>query len=105
VRQPSNLQRAAARVIPAGALRTLLQDSSRNHAPSYAELSGPGGEPGITLPDFIIEEVLACRAGYVTENFDGDPGIERVFAQRNAPIAAALLIDIDLPEAVVIEAQ
>jgi hypothetical protein len=50
------------------------------------------------IQDFICDEVLTCREGYVADAPESDAGLNRVFTQRGAPIAAAVRVDIDLPE-------
>jgi hypothetical protein len=87
----------ASRVLPASLMRADTTEFARNYAPSYRDLAGEAGAPGERLPDFIIHGVLGCSEGYVPDDFASDAGIERIFNQRSGPIAAAILIDIDLP--------
>jgi len=70
---------------------------TRNYAPSFRNLAGPAAAPGTPLPDFMVDDVLGCREGYVPEDFDHDQGVNRIFNLRTAPISAAIVIDIDLP--------
>ncbi|BCJ64779.1 hypothetical protein [Polymorphospora rubra] len=86
------------RVLPASRMRSMTAGQARNYAPSYSELTGGGVCPGVGLPAFMVDEVLGCRAGYITEEGTQSPGLMRVFNQRSAPIAAAIRIDINLPE-------
>jgi hypothetical protein len=88
------------RVISATSMRSLTETFPRNYAPSFGELQGDSTQPGMRLPDFVIGEVLACREGYVADDGIQNPGLQRVFNQRNAPIAAAVRIDINLPNGV-----
>lgn len=85
------------RVLSATRLRALSASFARNYAPSYDELSAGRQELGFGLPDFIVDEVLACREGFVVEDGIANPGLQLVFNQRNAPIAAAIRIDINIP--------
>ncbi|HEY5990339.1 MAG TPA: hypothetical protein VIV12_28725 [Streptosporangiaceae bacterium] len=47
----------------------------------------------------MVNDVLGCHEGYVPEDFHRDEGINRIFNLRSGPISAAILIDIDLPQA------
>jgi hypothetical protein len=84
------------RVLPASLLRAACTSLPRNYAPSFDELGG-GADPGTWLPAFVVNDVLGCKEGYIPESFDSDAGVNRIFNLRGAPIAAAILIDIDLP--------
>lgn len=96
-RQPTVV---GARVVPVSLVRAETTDRVRNYAPSFRDLAGGNEVPGTSLPDFMIAEVLRCREGYVTEEFYRDDGINAIFNQRDAPISAAILIDIVLPTSV-----
>jgi hypothetical protein len=87
----------ASRVLRAAELRARAAGQPRNSAPSYADLSR-GASLGWRLQEFVRDEVLTCREGYVSDHPQVDEGLNRVFTQRGAPIAAAIRIDIDLPE-------
>lgn len=89
-----------ATVMPAVSVRAETTQHVRNYAPSVKDLSAGAPIPGMRLPDFIVEDVLACKEGYVAEDFPNDEGMDRIFNQRTGPIAAAILIDINLPETV-----
>ena len=102
------------RVCRAAALHNGLSHLPRNYAPSYGDMIaalGPLGARGRTfggrLEAFVSNDLLDCREGYVAASPDPvDEGVQRVFAQRDAPIAAALRIDISAPEDVeAIEAE
>jgi hypothetical protein len=97
VTQSHDSIRVGSRVLPALTMRTLTQEFSRNYAPAFDEIRGEASAPGIGLPDFMVDEVLTCRVGYVAEDGLQNPGLQRVFNQRAAPIAAAIRIDINLP--------
>ncbi len=90
-----------ARILPAPLLRASTTQFARNYAPSYNDLLAGGATLGEALPSFVADEVLGCREGYVPgDPFIDDPGVNRVFNLRGAPIAAAIAIYIDLPESV-----
>jgi hypothetical protein len=86
------------RVLSAAFMRSLTGTFSRNYAPAFGELCSDQVQPGTRLPDFMVDEVLTCREGYVADDGIQNPGLQRVFNQRTAPIAAAIRIDINLPE-------
>lgn len=90
--------RVGLRVESAASVRQATSGQPRNYAPSYRDLRLSSAAPGIGIQDFLCDEVLTCRQGYVAEEPGSDEGLNRVFAQRGAPIAAALRFDIDLPE-------
>lgn len=85
------------RVIRASEMRVRVGTFSRNHAPSYAEVRKNNASLGLGLAEFFAEEVLGCREGYVVEDGLENEGLNRVFNQRTAPIAAAIRVDISLP--------
>jgi hypothetical protein len=85
------------RVISAATMRSLTGVFPRNYAPAFDELRAETSAPGIGLPGFIVDEVLACREGYVADDSINNVGLQRVFNQRSAPIAAAIRIDINVP--------
>lgn len=84
------------RVVPGRVLRSRVGNASRNYAPAYRELANDG-VLGWALPDFIVDEVLTCREGYIADDAENE-GLNVVFYQRNAPIAAAIRIAITVPE-------
>ncbi|SFQ45111.1 hypothetical protein SAMN04489713_13439 [Actinomadura madurae] len=85
------------RVLRASVLHLLARTFPRNYAPSYAEVKGKVPALGVQLPDFVADEVLKCREGYVVDDGIENEGLRRVFSQRSAPIAAAIRVDIVLP--------
>ncbi|MFC8718047.1 hypothetical protein [Kitasatospora sp. NPDC057198] len=95
---PSGPAKVGVRVLPAGCLRNLTSDFARNRAPSYRDLQNEYGEVGIRLPQFVVDRVLSCFEGYVVDDGDENEGLRRVFNLRSAPIAAAVRIDINIPE-------
>jgi hypothetical protein len=88
------------RVVPTGLVRAETTAHARNYAPSFHDLAGSSPAPGTPLPDFMIDDVLGCREGYIPEDFNRDEGVNRIFNLRSGPISAAILIDIDLPQTV-----
>lgn len=97
---PSPARDVGTRVLQSGLVRANLTAAARNYAPSFDDLAAGARAPGQTLSEFITDAVLACTEGYAPDDFLGDDGINRVFNLRSGPIAAAILIDIDLSEAV-----
>lgn len=96
--EPSTPPRVGARIVSAGDMRMILAASPRNHAPSFDEVSNGAEAPGLPVEEFIRDEVLTCRQGYVADPESYDAGLEAVFNRRGAPIAAAIRFDIDVPE-------
>lgn len=94
---PSQPIVVGSRVLSASALRSKSLTMPRNYAPSYDELQTTGAV-GISVQDFICDQVLACREGYIADDPSTDAGVNRIFNQRAAPIAAAIRFDIDFPE-------
>jgi hypothetical protein len=99
VEPPPGPARLGARVISAASVRSRTSEFPRNYAPAYSDLTDELDEVGLRLPDFVVDRVLACHEGYVVDD-EGveNEGLQRVFNQRSAPIAAAVRIDINLPE-------
>ncbi len=87
-----------AQVLDAKNLRKRLAGGARNYAPSVADIAAGAAAPGMRLQEFMRDEVLACKQGYVSDTPAADEGLTRVFNQRNAPIAAAIRFDINIPE-------
>lgn len=93
------------RVVPASVLRAATAGHPRNYAPSYGDLASSlapqfgKNQVGWRLESFVSDELLNCREGYIArEPFGNDEGLLRVFAQRGAPISAALRIEISAPD-------
>jgi hypothetical protein len=81
----------------AASMRALATTFPKNYAPAFSEVKDDRSQPGISLPGFMVDEVLTCREGYVAEEGVPNQGLQRVFNERTAPIAAAVRIDIYLP--------
>lgn len=88
------------RIIAAEALRALVSHLPHGHTPAYEQLSVAGEVPGDSLSAFVADKLLGCVEGYVVEGDDVDQnaGLRAIFSQRGAPIAAAVRIDIILPQ-------
>jgi hypothetical protein len=71
----------------------------RNYAPSYRTQPAQRGFPALGCPTSSWT-MCSGHEGYVPEDFRNDEGINRIFNQGSGRIAAAILIDIDLPETV-----
>lgn len=95
---PSGEIRVGSRVLSSSAVRTLSGKFPRNYAPAFDDLRNREVGPGMRLPQFVTDRVLGCHEGYVTEEGVQNEGLQRVFNQRSGPIAAAVRIDIVLPE-------
>jgi hypothetical protein len=85
-----------ARVMSAELVRAKTTGHPRNYAPSFQELADSAAAPGTSMPQFMVDDLLGCRAGYVPEDFSRDLGIQNIFYARDWPIVAAIVIDIDL---------
>lgn len=91
------------RVVPSAALRHALRKREKGYSPSYGDLRFllespfdlPDSQAGWRLEAFI-DELLDCRAGYIATS-QADEGVRRVFAERGAPISAAIAISINAP--------
>jgi hypothetical protein len=89
------------RVMAAGTLRALVSHLPHGHTPAFDELAGSSAAPGESISDFVSDKLLGCTEGYVVggEDVRSDAGLQAVFTQRGAPIAAAIRVDIILPDA------
>jgi hypothetical protein len=97
VRRTRGHARLGARVLTAADLRSRVNAGVTT--PAYRDLEANGSPPGLRLQEFIAQEVLGCRDGYVVDGKRVDPGLARIFNQRSGPIAAAVRVDILLNEA------
>lgn len=84
------VRRVGPRVVRARDLRAALKEQGENYHPTFRELSGEGW----ALDEFVADEILKCREGYIAESAD-DPGLFEVFNRRSGPIAASIAITID----------
>ncbi|MEV0467142.1 hypothetical protein AB0I30_19030 [Nocardia tengchongensis] len=85
------------RIISSNNVRNRCADFPVDHTPSFIELSDAMGAVGASLTDFVVSGVLSCTEGYITDDWENDSGVWRVFNARNAPIWAAIRMDIHLP--------
>jgi hypothetical protein len=84
-------------------LRAALQAKGDGFVPAYEDLArinldqppvaDTGG--GRRLETFIVDRVVACHEGHVTEGQSIDVALESVFFRRSGPIAAAIAVTID----------
>ncbi len=92
------------RVLPAQHMRAAMNGRPDGHKPGYAELRLLLAEPftadenqaGWRLEHFVVDLLLECETGHIAAS-PQDPGLERIFYRRGAPIAAAIAITIDAP--------
>jgi hypothetical protein len=75
----------------------LLQARTPGHRPTYADLLNECGS-GWTLPEFMADELVACREGYSYE--ESDNAIFNVFNRRSGAIAAAIAMTLEAPDAI-----
>lgn len=85
------------RVLGSTPVHGLLQARTPGHRPTYGELVEECG-PGWTLPEFMADELVACREGYRYE--ENDNAIFNVFNRRSGAIAAAIALTLEAPEAI-----
>jgi hypothetical protein len=104
-RPPNRVCKVGCRVVRVATLRDALKTKPKGYAPSYGELCRLLPSPfdqkenhaGWPLETFIVDLLIGCREGYRVQG-SGDPGVNRVFAQRGAPISAAVSISIYAPK-------
>jgi hypothetical protein len=92
-------------VVPASDLRRALAKSANGYSPSYGDLKfmlpspfdEPPNEVGWRLETFVADLLIQCKAGYIPLG-PNDAGVGLVFAERGAPISAAISLTIDAPE-------
>lgn len=92
------------RVVPCRHVRQMMASASDNESPSYGQivrnLPAPFGAPehagGWRLEHFVVELLLRCKTGRVTD-IRNDRGLYEVFNRRSGPIPAAIAITIDAP--------
>ena len=94
---------AGCRIVPCRHVRKLMAKENEGASPTYGELASrlppPFGAPhtgGWSLEHFVVELLLQCRTGRITD-IRGDEGLYQVFYQRTAAIQAAIAITIDAP--------
>jgi hypothetical protein len=85
------------RVFGSTPVHGLLHERTPGHRPTYAELVEDCGA-GWTLPEFMADELVACREGYLYE--ENDNAISNVFNRRSGAIAAAIALTLEAPDAI-----
>ncbi len=85
-----------ARISSDGLLFTPASANPRT-PPNVRELVEECGA-GWTLPEFMADELVACREGYRYE--ENDNAIFNVFNRRSGAIAAAIALTLEAPEAI-----
>jgi hypothetical protein len=93
------------RVLPAADLREALKLLDDGGRPSFRELcdgtsQSPASGPGWVLEDFVVDQLMACKQGYITEQRNDD-GLRQIFNRRSGPISAAIAITFDMPAGMV----
>jgi hypothetical protein len=88
------------RIVTASTIHALLSEGG-GASPSLEQLEALASLPagGWRLEDFIAGEVLGCREGDQFENLS-DRRLEALFYRRTGPIAAAIAITIEAPDAI-----
>jgi hypothetical protein len=92
------------RVVPSSSLRKALAKRDKGYSPSYADLKfmlpdpfdDPSNEVGWRLEGFVADLLIQCKAGYIPTG-PNDAGVNLVFAERGAPISAAISLTIEAP--------
>jgi hypothetical protein len=92
------------RVLTAAEVHAVLNSMPTSRAPSFSKLVSairPSAKDayaahGWRLETFVADEVLRCREGRPFEAAQ-DEDLDRLLYRRDAPIAAAVVITIDLP--------
>jgi hypothetical protein len=91
------------RVQPATEVFSQLAAQPMGQSPSFDSLKAihrgapedPFGDSGWRLENFVADEVLRCREGRLFTDVE-DADLEALFYGRSAPIAAAIVITIDI---------
>lgn len=89
------------RIAPAKAIHVLLTAKPKAFRPTLKNLTDSSELPadvGWPLETFVSEAFLECREG-AAFNSIGDASIQALFYRRSGPIAAAIAITIEGPEA------
>jgi hypothetical protein len=92
------------RIITAADAHAVLAALPMGRPPTFIELVAPSRPPdsdryaahGWRLEAFVADEVLRCRQGRVFEDAQ-DQDLSTLLYRRSAPIAAAVVVSIDLP--------
>lgn len=90
-----------ARVVRASDFHALLSAKPEHYRPKLSDLADiPGLVDGIgwRLEDFVADEWLGCREGDRFQSVQDEP-ITRLFNRRSGPIAAAISLRLESPDA------
>lgn len=100
---PSGPPELGVRVVPAGLLHGMLPDLTAT-SPCLGDLDDLALLPayGWRLEEFVGDELLECREGNRFDSIEDDR-IQRLFYRRTGPIAAAIAIWIEAPDAGALE--
>lgn len=98
---PAGALSLGVRVVPAKLVHSLLPRKGKAYRPSLRDLSTSSEIPatyGWPLETFVADELLGCREGGRFTSI-GDSSIQALFYRRSGPIAAAIAITVEGPEA------
>lgn len=103
-RAPTTRPPVGCRVVAARHLATAFAQRPKGEHPSYADVCaalpkhfrGNSRLGGWRVEDFIANELLACREGYVVTK-QNDESLIGLFFGRSGPISAAVSLTIDAP--------
>lgn len=93
------------RVVPAASVREIINTEPQGYHLKFGDLANlPKPFRGMhangwRLEHFVADELLACKAGYATTEFN-DQQLYNLFFRRSGPIAAAVSVTVDAPESV-----
>jgi hypothetical protein len=93
------------RILKREEVESILNDLPVGTTPSFGEMQNPGRKTsfdpyaahGWRLESFIADEVMRCREGRLFEDTQ-DETLAGLLYRRTAPIAAAIVMTVDLPE-------
>ncbi len=93
------------RVLKREEVNDILDELPVGTTPSFGEMQNPGRKTsfdpyavhGWRLETFIADEVMRCREGRLFEDTQ-DETLANLLYRRTAPIAAAIVMTVDLPE-------
>jgi hypothetical protein len=98
--KPTGSMSAGVRIIPASSVHQALKNKAKGYTPTltdFDELCSAGEhQRGWRLEFFIADLLVQCHEGSVFENI-GEDRIQAMFYRRSGPIAAAIAIQIELP--------
>jgi hypothetical protein len=94
-----------ARVLPGQTVFDKFYKEKEDYSPRFGELkytldapfNEAANEGGWRLEDFISDQLITCKQGYIVRD-DDDINLFRVFNRRSGPIASAFSITFDMGE-------